>query len=173
MLPKEYIDDFENRLRQHISLVIKYGKILADYLEKIDSKKLPDGSFKSKILLNHLENHDSSKFSKEEREGYIWINAHFNLGIEYPDLGIALLAEQAWDHHKLVNDHHPEFWIDCNMMPIYTVAHMVADWKAMEFINDDSMKLREFWTKVGSKRYNWDSQHIEWIEDFINVLANK
>lgn len=161
------VSDFEKRTKKHISLVMKYGNILSQYLE---SKNEKDRALK---LLKDVSVHDASKFTEDEKKGYIWINAHYNLGYDYPNKNIRKMADDAWKHHKSINNHHPEFWSNCNDMPRYVIAHMVADWKGMESINEKSMKIKEFWKTIGSIKYDWDKEHISWIKEFMDYLQNR
>ena len=166
---KELEDDFIQRTNNHISLVKHFADILADYLESKGESEKDDAN----LLRIDASMHDASKFSESEKDGYIWINAYYNLGIDYPSKKEKKLADKAWEHHQKFNNHHPEFWGNCNRMPKYIVAHMIADWKSMEYINPDSMKLFDFWNQVGKVKYKWDIDHIYWIEDFINVLSKE
>lgn len=75
--------------------------------------------------------HDLSKFSESEVMGYSAYN--FNGSNSIP---VKAAFERAWNHHKNMNDHHPEFWLSVNRngttepleMDILAVYEMVADW---------------------------------------------
>lgn len=72
--------------------------------------------------------HDLSKFSNNERSGYM----KHDFKSEHLDLHF----EMAWNHHKKNNPHHPEYWMSVNksgevlVLPIPAVycLEMVADW---------------------------------------------
>jgi len=75
-----------------------------------------------------LEIHDLSKFSVNEAPGYA--------NHDFKSKEFDLEFEKAWHHHKMVNPHHPEYWLNpgrdgkCEPIPmpeIY-VWEMVADW---------------------------------------------
>ena len=161
-LEDSYIEDFYNRTNQHIKYVKEFGYKLL--------KLFPD--LEKTSFVDDIEVHDKSKFSLAEEEGYKWINAHYNFDLPYPNKEIENLAENAWTHHKMLNDHHPEFYKDINEMKIENIAHMVSDWKAMEFSASKPMKCKEFYEKIGSKKYyDFDEIHRRWILQFIDALV--
>ena len=78
--------------------------------------------------LDNLWLHDISKFSANEAIGYAM---H-----DFTDLNDDMAFEVAWHHHKMHNEHHPEYWLNPNrsgkLEPIpmerIFIAEMVADW---------------------------------------------
>lgn len=105
---EQYVSE---KLIPHKVAVYKAGQDL----EKQDwFRQLFDTSIKNRLLL-----HDLSKFSSQEA-GYA----------DYPNIG------NAWHHHKMNNDHHPEYWLNPDRsgrieplpMPKECVAEMLADW---------------------------------------------
>ena len=80
-------------------------------------------------LIASIKKHDQSKYSDEEFEGY---RQFF-----YPEEGEEKSKElftKAWDHHKSVNRHHWQFWVDKKgaiEMPLVDVIEMLCDWTAM------------------------------------------
>ena len=155
----EYVKRFEERTRQHIARVIENGLIL---YQKFD---LPH------IFMEQVYQHDRSKFYSEEMEGYIWTNAKYNLGIPYPSKEIEELAKKSWENHYTHNNHHPEYFVNPNVMSEIHVAHMCADWYAMseEFGND---AMTYYKTKLKNK-FNFDSTHEEMIFKFLTYLKEK
>ena len=79
-------------------------------------------------FIENLWLHDISKFSANESFGY----AFHDFTSKELDLGF----EMAWHHHKQVNEHHPEYWLNANRsgkleiipMPKLFIVEMVADW---------------------------------------------
>lgn len=126
-----YSDDFkwfstENYLKSvvipHKIAVFEAGFELA--------KKLPDSArFDELEFIDNLWLHDLSKFSFIEAWGYSgW---DFN-----SKRGDKAAFDEAWNHHKHNNPHHPENWLSVGRsgdisvlpMPDIFVAEMVADW---------------------------------------------
>jgi len=103
--------------------------------------------------------HDLSKFDDLE-----W--NHLN-GFDDP------LFIEAIKHHRLTNDHHPEFHGSIHNMPRICVAEMVCDWKARstQFGSD-----LEQWIEKDAKRiwdFNDNDEVSKTIKEFLNVLLEK
>jgi hypothetical protein len=93
-----------------------------------------------------IKDHDKSKYSKEEFEGY---RRNF-----YGEVGEKdqVLFDQAWNHHQKLNPHHWEFWVmykpegsvPLQMRKKY-VIEMLCDWGAMsyKFVNLPSIWYHE------------------------------
>lgn len=87
-------------------------------------------------------NHDASKFSEKEFEGY---RQYF-----YPNEGETKnkeLFDKAWEHHYRVNDHHWDFWViggKPTEMSKEAIAEMICDWIAMGVVfNNTALKYYE------------------------------
>ena len=97
-------------------------------------------------LVKRVNTHDVSKWSKEEFDAY---RQHF-----YPEDGEQddkEAWENAWEHHYLNNDHHPEHYefFSSNTlcfkkvvypMPKEAIAEMILDWVAMSLNFKTSLK---------------------------------
>ena len=79
----------------------------------------------------------------------------------------------AIDHHRRVNEHHPEYWGGIDNMPELFVAEMVCDWyaRSQEFGTD----LREWIRGHAYERFRIDpkSEQHAWIADFVETLLGK
>ena len=130
---QESIDKYKDYVNTHINNIKiaynKYKYILGDVLG-IDNKE----------LLDRVLNHDKSKWSKEEFEGY---RQKF-----YPVEGDEIddnVFNKSWFHHLRNNDHHPEYWtyIDDNDtkrfqdMPDICIAEMILDWATFSILKYD------------------------------------
>ena len=161
---KKYVDD-------HISNVQKcfdfYGKDLCEKL-KIDYDR----------LAVNVRDHDQSKYSEEEFEGY---RSYFyptdEEEIEKDKEGGYLKKkfDAAWLHHLRNNAHHPEFWInmnddngfECNTMDRYAIAEMLLDWAAMGITKGDTA-YEYFYNSIAQKPFNKETILI--IESVIDVF---
>lgn len=112
-------EEYMNYIDEHRTYVkmacMSYGNMLCKLLD------IP-----SFMLFNNIENHDKSKYLKEEEfDGYRqWF---------YPcsyETKNKELFDEAWKHHYEHNRHHPEFWNGEDMPPI-AIAEMLLDWEAM------------------------------------------
>ena len=95
-----------------------------------------------------VENHDKSKYSYEEYDGY---RAHF-----FPideEKGFADSAfENAWRHHYQYNDHHWEYYktiYGCCEIPKPALAELILDWIAMSM--NPSSKAYDYYEKNKDK----------------------
>lgn len=140
---QESIDKYKDYVNTHINNIKiaynKYKYILEDVLN-IDLKE----------LLQRVLNHDKSKWSKEEFEGY---RQKF-----YPVEGDKIsddIFNDSWFHHLKNNDHHPEYWtyVDdkdakkIQDMPDICIAEMILDWATFSILKNDDKEFIEFWEK--------------------------
>ena len=114
---KEY-DDY---IKEHINNVKKSFNYRVYAIK--NALQLTDEELKE--LRNKVLCHDESKYSKEEFEPYRqWF--HTEPGEEKNKE----LFDKAFEHHCLVNDHHPEHWKGKDM-PKVAIAELICDWEAM------------------------------------------
>lgn len=143
---KEYVDDHIANVRKAFNF---YGEALCDRLH-LDIDRLAD----------MVDDHDKSKYSAEEFEGY---RCYF-----YPTEEESADPETkafnkkkfdaAWLHHLRNNAHHPEFWIyrdendipKCHPMDPIHVAEMLLDWAGMSIAKHDTAYL--YWANNMSEK---------------------
>ena len=125
-LRKEMEEFFELRTKAHIEAVNKWSEVLKrEYKEEWD-----------------FSNHDSSKFSPEEREGYIYLTWAHKCKRDQREFHVSEDMQKEMNQtillHKTRNSHHPEYWgnqegviINACKMPREAIAEMVCDWLAM------------------------------------------
>ena len=137
---------FHDRTTMHINLVKKYAGIL--------ESKFPELTGLSDIAAEH----DASKFGPEENLGYIrttW---------SYKTTGKAApksVTGDSWEHHKEVNDHHPEHWGDVKEMSDLALAHAICDWAAMG--EEKNTSLFEWIENEALTRWKWSPEQIKRI----------
>lgn len=83
-----------------------------------------------------IAEHDESKFSEEEFEPYA--QKWFGDGIKTPEY------EEAWKHHWMNNEHHPEYWLGEDMPYIY-ILEMLCDWGSFSIDKGDLSELSDFY----------------------------
>jgi hypothetical protein len=83
-----------------------------------------------------INEHDESKYSEEEFEPYAqkWYG-NGEKTFEY---------EEAWKHHWMNNEHHPEFWLGEDMPYIY-ILEMLCDWGSFSIDKGDLKELSDFY----------------------------
>ena len=120
-----------------------------------------ENDFARQLIANGLL-HDNSKLS-----GIEWEFLHDDVSDE--------LFQEALEHHRTTNEHHPEFWgaDGIHDMPRIYVAEMVCDWKqrSSEFGSD----LMEWIDEKAKKKWNFDCRDKagKEIRDFTKLLLDK
>lgn len=161
MYTKEMKKYFQKRTEEHIDRVKKNLREI--YLTH---PNLLDDS----VIRHKINTHDESKFSSIEKPGYILITEKHRPGSRFrmtdehqKEMDIA------WDHHKKVNPHHPEFHKSPDDMSNEDIAEMVADWAAMSQEKKDN--LMEWTNKAVNERFKFkDNDKIKLIYKFVNVF---
>ena len=166
------IKEYTEYIDMHIANVKKaynfYGKKLCDFLQ-VDYDRLGD----------MIKDHDKSKYSKEEFEGY---RCHW-----YPTEEEELdrdgagyrqkKYDAAWLHHLRNNSHHPEFWIRnndgnpvCETMGKIHIAEMLLDWAGVGIYKDDT--AFEYWIdNAYDKPMNMETMNI--VDSCIHIFKEK
>ena len=167
---KIYDDNGFEQDNEYLTKKLEYIKYIVNHVRNVNTaykvlfatkkySSLPEGVsyedwYKSVGLLKTIvEKHDASKYSDIEFEPY---RRHF-----YPTEEESKQVEDlqnkayedyqnAWKHHYMNNDHHPEYWTyigeDGNKleepnkvgvpMPLVAVMHMFCDWYAMDLFQN-------------------------------------
>ena len=132
-----YIKDHINNVRK--AFVVYIVPILKNRTNI--SPLFSDEEFKQAAVdvYKRLDDHDASKFSDYEFDGYRakWYptNRELNYDQDYIDKMEERYAE-AWDHHATSNPHHPKHWYDpennvSRDMSLDAIIEMLCDWLAM------------------------------------------
>jgi len=176
LVKTEMVEWFNSRTNKHISLVRKYGDMIADNYPEYDE------------LIDIVRNHDASKFVEPEHTPYIHISWKYKCadkGVDYkiPD---GIDDTSATLHHVKNNKHHPEYWstqddvinsenrdkpkevIFAQDMPNIYVAEMVADWCAMS--EERGGHPKDWADKNVGVRWDFTEEQIEIIYDIINNI---
>ena len=88
------------------------------------------------VFMDLIKEHDESKFSEEEFEPYAqrW----------HGDKKKTPEYEEAWKHHWMNNEHHPEYWLGEDMPYIY-ILEMICDWGSFSIDKGDLKELSDFY----------------------------
>lgn len=179
---QDMVSRFNERTRRHIGLVQKYGIKICEKDQFFYQNFLPD-----------IMNHDWSKFSKEEFDGYVLINHHYfckqNKIYWKPTDYEKKMMEDASLHHITHNPHHPEFHdplkgmigsdnpvgtdrrvVDARTMGTGPILEMVSDWLAMsEELNNDPFEWAD---KVIPKKFVFDPAQVDFIYRMLHIGWN-
>lgn len=153
----DYQEEYKNYVIEHKERVSQF----ADWLKE----NLPD-IFEGVDLETFDEvvaEHDESKFSEEEFEPYA---QHF-----YGDKNNDLEYDEAWKHHWMNNEHHPEFWLGEDMPFIY-ILEMLCDWGSFSIDKGDLHELSKYYYEQArdDEEKNLSDATKEIIEDILSRI---
>lgn len=110
-----------------------------------------------------IEEHDESKFSEEEFEPYAqkWFGNKEET-LEY---------KEAWKHHWMNNEHHPEYWLGEDIPYIY-ILEMLCDWGSFSIDKGDLSELSAFYYNkaIDDPEKNLSEATKEIIHDILNKI---
>ena len=120
---REYVDAHKERVEQ-----------FADWLKENCPELFND--IDVALFDEMIRDHDDSKYSEEEFEPYAqrW----------FGDKEKTLEYEDAWVHHYMNNEHHPEFWLGEDMPYIY-ILEMICDWGSFSIASGNMKELSDFY----------------------------
>ena len=90
-----------------------------------------------------IEEHDESKFSEEEFEPYAK-KFYGPQDVNGKPLAYVPGYDDAWLHHWMHNEHHPEFWLGEDMPYIY-ILEMICDWGSFSIKSGNLRELSDFY----------------------------
>lgn len=153
----DYQKEYLEYINTHKERVEEFSKWLLsncpDLFENIDVE----------VFKDLIKEHDESKFSEEEFEPYAqkW----------FGDGKKTLEYEEAWKHHWMNNEHHPEYWLGEDMPYIY-ILEMICDWGSFSIASGDMNELSDFYfnkAKADPEK-NLSDATQEIIEDILSRI---
>lgn len=169
MTKQESIEAYNDYIDTHIKNVRisfeRFGKALCEKLN-LDMDRL-------KAL---IDDHDKSKYSKEEFEGYRKRFYKCDEDLE-SDEEIQAMFDEAWMHHLKNNAHHPEFWVNNEEHTIYImngyhIAEMLLDWCAMGIAQHEEIPVYDYWTKGDGTKKPFRLEVIRIIDNCVDIFKN-
>ena len=152
--------EYYNVVGAHRNNVVKaYEMIVKDPKSQIVIEGIPVYNYDTASLEDAIKNHDMSKYSDAEFYAYRkWHNptSHEKFLMETDDdyrTAAEAAYEEAWDHHKRNNDHHPEWWcydengnsVEPRDMTIEAILHMICDWQSCDMTYGGN--IHDWWIK--------------------------
>ena len=115
------------------------------------------------VFWDLIKEHDESKFSEEEFEPYA--QKWFGDKKKTPEY------EEAWKHHYMNNEHHPEYWLGEDMPYIY-ILEMICDWGSFSIDKGDLKELSDFYYNKAKDdpEKNLSEATKEIIEDILSKI---
>ena len=126
----DYQEEYKKYIMDHKARVEQFADWLLEHCPEVLDEVDPD------IFWDLIKAHDDSKYSEEEFEAYA---QHF-----YGDKNNDLEFDEAWKHHWLNNEHHPEFWLGEDMPLIY-ILEMLCDWGSFSIDKGDLKELSKYY----------------------------
>ena len=125
-----YQEEYRNYIEEHKARVKQYAEWLKENLPELFE------NIDLELFNEMIREHDDSKYSEEEFEAYA---QHF-----YGDKNNDLEFDEAWKHHWLNNEHHPEFWLGEDMPYIY-ILEMLCDWGSFSIASGNLEELGKYY----------------------------
>ena len=151
---EDAINAYSVYINTHINTVRfifqKYSYSIIKYMVERYPDEADEWNKAFEFVKQKIKDHDKSKFSEEEFEGY---RAYYYKSKEDDNKDIEDAYNKAWEHHYKFNSHHPEFWVvnlnetDKELKFIEMLKscllEMLCDWMSMSFQFNQS--LYEWW----------------------------
>lgn len=154
---KDYQKEYKDYVIAHKARVMKFADWLEDNLPDIFEGVDLD------TFWDLIREHDDSKFSEEEFEPYAqkW----------FGDGKKTFEYEEAWKHHWMNNEHHPEFWLGEDMPYIY-ILEMLCDWGSFSIDKGDIGELSDYYFSEAKddEEKNLSEATKEIIEDILSKI---
>ena len=153
----DYQKEYLEYINAHKERVEEFSKWLLsncpDLFENIDID----------VFNDLIKEHDESKFSEEEFEPYA--QKWHGDGKKTPEY------EEAWKHHWMNNEHHPEYWLGEDMPYIY-ILEMICDWGSFSIASGDMNELSDFYFNkaIDDPEKNLSEATKEIIEDILSRI---
>ena len=147
---KDYVDAHKERVEEFSTWLLSS---CPEVFEGVDVE----------VFKDLIKEHDESKYSEEEFEPYAqkW----------FGDRKKTFEYEEAWKHHWMTNEHHPEYWLGEDMPLIY-ILEMICDWGSFSIASGDIGELSEFYynkAKADPEK-NLSEATQEIIEDILSKI---
>ena len=165
---REDLDGYQEENKKYIEEHKANVSEFADWLKE----NLPElfENIDIELFDEMIKEHDDSKFSEEEFEPYAqkWFN----------NSGKTLEYEEAWKHHWMNNEHHPEHWLGEDMPYIY-ILEMICDWGSFSIKSGDFRELIDFYYNKArddeEKNLSENTKTIieEILENIISIIGGE
>ena len=154
----DYQEEYKNYILEHKANVKKFADWLVENLPELFTEATDVETF-----YEIIEEHDDTKWSEEEFEPYA--QRWHGEGVKTPEY------EEAWKHHWMHNEHHPEFWLGEDMPYIY-ILEMLCDWGSFSIDKGDLRELSKYYydNAKDDKEKNLSDATKEIIEDILTKI---
>lgn len=163
----DYQEEYENYVIEHKANVKKFADWLVENLPD-----LFDGCDVD-MFYDVIEEHDESKFSEEEFEPYAK-KFYGPQDVNGKPLAYVPGYDEAWKHHWMNNEHHPEHWLGEDMPLIY-ILEMLCDWGSFSIKAGNMRELSDFYYNKAKddEEKNLSDNTKKIIEEIINKINSR
>ena len=163
----DYLDEYKQYVIDHKDRVKQFADWLKENLPEVFDE-IPDIDAFDELI----DEHDESKFSEEEFEPY----ARKFFGkqdINGKPLEHVPGWDEAWRHHWMHNEHHPEFWLGEDMPLIY-ILEMLCDWGSFSIDKGDLHELSKYYYEHAKddEEKNLSEGTKAFIEEVLSKIEN-
>jgi hypothetical protein len=133
----DYQEEYKNYIIEHKANVKKFADWLVENLPELFD------SIDIEAFYEIIDEHDDSKYSEEEFEPYAQ-KFYGKQDINGKPLEYVPGYDEAWTHHWMNNEHHPEHWLGEDMPYIY-ILEMLCDWGSFSIAKGDFTELSKYY----------------------------
>ena len=137
----EDLDDYQEEYRNYIEAHKERVQTFAEWLKENCPEVFEDIDLEA--FDEVIKEHDDSKYSEEEFEAYAQ-KFYGKQDINGKPLDYVPGYDEAWKHHWMNNEHHPEFWLGEDMPKIY-ILEMLCDWGSFSVEKGDYSELSKYY----------------------------
>jgi hypothetical protein len=193
---QEMKDWFEKRTNKHIKMVQdNWRSLKGDERFKAIFDDMWDPDY-----IEHILQHDKSKFQEPEYTPYIFITWKYKMEGEGKEFdiseGMTKATKDATTHHVFNNSHHPVYWddskkpednvindkdrdkptgeiVDATKMPNWAICEMLCDWYAVSQERNSSLKGWADMNVGEDKRWKFNEQQTKLIYDLVEFFEGE
>lgn len=161
----DYQEEYKNYIIEHKANVKKFADWLVENLPELFTEATDTETFYELI-----EEHDDTKWSEEEFEPYAK-KFYGPQDVNGKPLAYVPGYDNAWLHHWMNNEHHPEFWLGEDMPYIY-ILEMLCDWGSFSIDKGDLRELSKYYYNNArdDKEKNLSDVTKEIIEEILTKI---
>ena len=177
-------EEYLNYIKTHVLFVQKaFLLYFIPLLERdLISKNLSDEELKDAIkkVSVTIQEHDSSKYSDDEFDGYR--EKYYPTASEKADPEFQKHVEErfemAWESHYRHNWHHPKYWIDeetgeIKDMNLEAIIEMICDWCSFSLKeNNPTEVLNWYKEKANAEKSSITDTTRQIVEEFLFNIIN-
>lgn len=166
--------DYQEEYRKYIIDHKKRVKQFADWMKENLPEVFSDIDYNvdTDDFDELIAEHDDSKYSEEEFEPYAQ-KFYGKQDINGKPLEYIPGWDEAWKHHWMNNEHHPEYWLGKDMPYIY-ILEMLCDWGSFSIAKGNMLELIDYYYSEArdDEEKNLSDNTKKIIEEILSKIEN-